>query len=330
MFLEKSISKSRKTVEKWSNYTAFGSPMPGRKYVGSNYAYNFNGKRSDAEANSTAGGMLDYGLRIYNPALGKFLSRDPLAYKFSYYSPYHFAGNSPIANLDLDGAEDISYLYVQNKNGKGYALFKKTDYRGTTQTCGDRGHGVEVILINSKGEVCYTFISTDKYSTETPTLSHIISDFLKGPGGKADAFVGKHMEKKHAPFKKGEVGIKGSVKIPFVKGQIKGYISDDEGDEVKISGKGQLSTKIDKKLEYEAPSLQIYMKFTLNNEAGLIEDLNPKLNVQIPIIGNLGTTISVNSKGVSSVEINLGISKKASANLESDGNGNISEGKVSK
>jgi len=38
----------------------------------------------------------DYGFRIYNPSIGKFLSVDPLAREYAYYSPYHFAGNTPI------------------------------------------------------------------------------------------------------------------------------------------------------------------------------------------------------------------------------------------
>jgi RHS repeat-associated protein len=52
-----------------------------------------------------AGNEYDYGFRIYNPRLGKFLSVDPLTKSFPWYSPYHFAGNSPILNIDLDGME---------------------------------------------------------------------------------------------------------------------------------------------------------------------------------------------------------------------------------
>lgn len=47
----------------------------------------------------------DYGFRIYNPGIGKFLSVDPLSNKFPYYSPYQYAGNKPIIAKDLDGLE---------------------------------------------------------------------------------------------------------------------------------------------------------------------------------------------------------------------------------
>ncbi len=66
-----------------------------------NYRYTFNGKETDNET-----GTQDYGMRIYNPALAKFLSLDPLSKKFPFYSPYSFAGNKPIIAIDLDGLEE--------------------------------------------------------------------------------------------------------------------------------------------------------------------------------------------------------------------------------
>ena len=47
----------------------------------------------------------DYGFRIYNSGIGRFLSTDPLADKYPYYTPYQFAGNMPIQATDLDGLE---------------------------------------------------------------------------------------------------------------------------------------------------------------------------------------------------------------------------------
>lgn len=78
--------------------------MPGRKYEAqSGYRYGFNGKEKDKDLNSLT--AYDYGFRIYNPGIGKFLSVDPLTQSYPWYTPYQFAGNSPIANIDLDGAE---------------------------------------------------------------------------------------------------------------------------------------------------------------------------------------------------------------------------------
>ena len=45
-------------------------------------------------------------MRLYNPALGRFLSVDPISKQFPWYTPYQFAGNKPIWATDLDGMEE--------------------------------------------------------------------------------------------------------------------------------------------------------------------------------------------------------------------------------
>ena len=94
--------------------------IQGRKFSGSSgYRYGFNGKENDRETVGTGEGTQDYGFRIYNPSLGRFLSVDPIGRKFAYYSPYHFAGNTPIMAIDLEGAEiKNSYYNYDNKGQK--------------------------------------------------------------------------------------------------------------------------------------------------------------------------------------------------------------------
>ena len=58
----------------------------------------------------------DYGFRIYSPALGRFLSVDPLTSSYPYYTPYQFAGNMPIAAIDLDGLEQYVVIYYKNQD----------------------------------------------------------------------------------------------------------------------------------------------------------------------------------------------------------------------
>ena len=89
---------------------AFGMAIQGRKYQASNrYRYGFNGKENDPETFGTGSGTQDYGMRIYNPALGKFLSVDPLAQKYPFASPYAFCLNNPILFIDKDGREVFIY-----------------------------------------------------------------------------------------------------------------------------------------------------------------------------------------------------------------------------
>ena len=86
------------------------------------YKYGFNGKENDKETVGTGEGTQDYGFRIYNPSLGKFLSVDPLTKSYPSWSPYPFAMNRPIDGVDLDGEE-----WKSNKswndiiNGKSYS-----------------------------------------------------------------------------------------------------------------------------------------------------------------------------------------------------------------
>lgn len=87
------------------NYYPFGMVTLGRSFAaGSGYRFGFNGKESDAETYGS-GNVYDYGFRIYNPRLGKFLSVDPLTSQYAFYSPYQFAGNDPVNFIDVDGLE---------------------------------------------------------------------------------------------------------------------------------------------------------------------------------------------------------------------------------
>lgn len=87
------------------DYYPFGMGMPGRKFTaGGGYRYGFNGKENDNEAKGE-GNQQDYGMRIYDTRLGRFLSVDPLTADYPELTPYQFASNSPIQNIDIDGLE---------------------------------------------------------------------------------------------------------------------------------------------------------------------------------------------------------------------------------
>jgi len=83
----------------------FGMVMPGRNWTAASaegYRFGFNGKESDGEIKGD-GNSLDYGARIYDPRLGKWLSIDPKQSLFSGLSPYSFGANSPIIVIDREG-----------------------------------------------------------------------------------------------------------------------------------------------------------------------------------------------------------------------------------
>jgi RHS repeat-associated protein len=80
--------------------------MPGRSvtFGGRSYRYGFNGKENDNEIKGE-GNQQDYGMRIYDPRIGKFLSVDPITKDYPELTPYQFAHNTPIWGVDLDGLE---------------------------------------------------------------------------------------------------------------------------------------------------------------------------------------------------------------------------------
>ena len=78
--------------------------MPGREYQAQPSRFGFNGKENDNEIKGF-GNQQDYGMRIYDQRLGRFLSVDPLTVEYPQLTPYQFASNRPIDGIDLDGKE---------------------------------------------------------------------------------------------------------------------------------------------------------------------------------------------------------------------------------
>ena len=141
-------------------------PMPGRNYQSSNkYRYGFNGKEKDDEGLGGGGSTYDYGFRIYNPALGKFLSVDPLTRKYAMLTPYQFASNMPIAAIDLDGLE--AYIVVF------------PDYKISTPLgkIGGLGHAGSLIINPSSGEAYY--VEYGRYDKEAKGITQKINDVHK-------------------------------------------------------------------------------------------------------------------------------------------------------
>ncbi|MEJ0034190.1 MAG: RHS repeat-associated core domain-containing protein [Bacteroidota bacterium] len=132
-----------------SDYYPFGSAMEGRTWSdpGINYRYGFNGKEKD-ENTGWGSTEYDYGFRIYNPEIGRFLSVDPLTSSYPWYTPYQFSGDTPIQAVDLDGREiyysqdgnvigsygTSSEIRVINEDHLRMATTHLGDYRGEGST----------------------------------------------------------------------------------------------------------------------------------------------------------------------------------------------------
>lgn len=101
------------------DYYPFGMLMPGRQYANvsftnSDYRFGFNGMERDDEVKGS-GNSYDFGARIYDARLGRWLARDPMEASYMSFSPYNFVLNSPIGAKDPDGEDVI----VERKPGEG-------------------------------------------------------------------------------------------------------------------------------------------------------------------------------------------------------------------
>jgi len=120
------------------------------------YRYGFNGKENDNEVKGI-GNQQDYGMRIYDPRIGKFLSVDPLTKEYPHYTPYSYAGNKPIAFIDRDGEEESLEL---NLNRLDNALLdhkiSKQEYQQRVHNMGASGlvgGAVAVDIYLTKGKI---------------------------------------------------------------------------------------------------------------------------------------------------------------------------------
>lgn len=89
------------------------------------YRYGFNGKEEDSAGEWGSKSHYDYGFRIYNPSIGKFLSVDPLAKEYPELTPYQYASNTPIQAIDLDGLEAFPFYATPFFTSPGGQIIQK-------------------------------------------------------------------------------------------------------------------------------------------------------------------------------------------------------------
>jgi len=99
------------------NLNPFGMLMPDRNFAGSDkYRFGFNGKEKDDEITNQNGSHLDFGARIYDARIGRWLAMDPSSSKYSWSSPYVFTNNNPICIIDPDGKDGVG-VHTISKSG---------------------------------------------------------------------------------------------------------------------------------------------------------------------------------------------------------------------
>jgi RHS repeat-associated protein len=165
--LIKTASVLNAQLYSYKAYYPFGMTMPGKSYVSTSYRYGFDGKEVDNEIKG-AGNSYDFGARIYDPRLGRWLSTDPLAAKYPGWSPYHGMGNSPIS--------------IKDPNGKDWfiSVSHSSDGRNTTVSI-----TISIAVLNSTGKSNY-----DELALQDAIAHQIQSSYTFQEGQVVDGKVG--------------------------------------------------------------------------------------------------------------------------------------------
>jgi len=157
------------------------------------YRFTFNGKETDNEV-SGQGNQYDYGFRIYNPRLARFLSNDPLSKSYPWYTPYQFAGNNPIWAIDLDGLEEYIVVHWM-QNG---ALRATTIVRLINDWKVDR-QSQDVVYVHMDAARLDEFVSQNAETGERSLNAYFRDVFLENNPGREDMIQSGTWERQFRP-----------------------------------------------------------------------------------------------------------------------------------
>jgi RHS repeat-associated protein len=98
---------------------------------GSGYRFGYNGKEQDFSFHNADGQIYDFGARMYDVRLGRFMSLDPEAKVYPFMSPYCFAANNPISFIDENGKGSKNGPFSAYKRGNFFSVgYQTSSQRG--------------------------------------------------------------------------------------------------------------------------------------------------------------------------------------------------------
>jgi RHS repeat-associated protein len=158
------------------DYLPFGMQMPGRSFSGEGYRFGFNGQERDDEI-SGDGNSLDFGERMYNSRLARFLRPDPIIIygkNYQYLSSYQFASNTPIQAIDLDGLEAYKKTEKDPNTGKTtITITIDLKVKNSSKLISDQEAIDYAVLITS--QIVTTYSGTIDNNTELIVKTNIVN-----------------------------------------------------------------------------------------------------------------------------------------------------------
>jgi RHS repeat-associated protein len=157
------VSSYRVGIRNSTDYSPFGVELDGRTVSNYGYRFGYQGSEKDNEFKGE-GNSYTTEFRQLDPRLGRWLSVDPLAGKYSGMTPYVFSTNNPIIYVDVDGRDIIVAVTSMAKFPKG---------------AGENGHMAIIVGNDDIGWHVFSVENIKNYDTYVKQEEAVFEDMVQ-------------------------------------------------------------------------------------------------------------------------------------------------------